>query len=84
MDTPNALSPRKDIVFLPGNFAPSSGQLDQLGAFVRFGGTVWIHRLTPETPFLEHLSKWVGQPLELRPSQMWLQQLETSSKPPPF
>ncbi|MFA9479526.1 glycoside hydrolase family 2 protein [Phycisphaerales bacterium AB-hyl4] len=74
------LRPGVHHVLLTGNASPSARQLQALEQFVRGGGTLWVHRLTPQTPYLATLTDWLGQPISLRPPQMWLQQFEIEPK----
>ncbi|CAN5440396.1 hypothetical protein BH09VER1_BH09VER1_46520 [soil metagenome] len=75
-DEGTSLEPGQQIVFLSGRSALSEVQLGQLTRFVNEGGTLWVHRLTPETSYLEHVSRWLDQSVILRPPAMWLQQME--------
>ncbi len=75
-NTGHVLAPGKQIAFLQGSANPTDAQLDSLSKFIEDGGTLWIHGLSPETSYLQHVSSWIGQPITLRTPGMWLQQLE--------
>ena len=75
---------RNQVAFLSGKATPTSDELSQFGDFVKAGGTLWLHRLTPDTAYLDRLSTWFGQTVTLRPPAMTVQQLElvTPDSPP--
>lgn len=68
--------PAHGVVLLTGDAAPSPGKLDEIEEFLQRGGTLWLHRLTPDTTYLNRVEAWLGSPLSLRKPKMWLQQLE--------
>jgi len=82
-DEGEPLVPKQQIVFLSGKTTLSPAQVDQLTKFTKEGGTLWVHRLTPQTPYLDQVSQWLGGPLNLRPPTMWLQQMELVSPSSP-
>lgn len=82
MTNDHPLPPGAEILFLTGNAAPTSNELDRMADFIRGGGTIWLHRLSPTTSYLDRLSQWLGQPVNLRSPKMWLQQLELNATSP--
>jgi hypothetical protein len=74
------LDPARQVVLLTGDAIPTTEQLSEIDAFVRAGGTLWLHRLTPQTSYLAQAALWVGAPIELKKPPMWLQQYETAEE----
>ncbi len=76
------LLPGDEILLLTGDATPTSNDLDRMAEYLRAGGTVWLHRLSPTTSYLDRISQWLGQPINLRSPRMWLQQLELNETSP--
>jgi hypothetical protein len=73
------LQPDQHIVLLTGDATPTAAQVARIEKFVTAGGTLWLHRLTPQTPFLAQVLKWTGSSFKLKKPEMWLQQFELVS-----
>ena len=69
-------TPGREAVLLTGDAVPSPEQVMAISQFLANGGTLWVHGLSPETPYLDQLAKWIDSPIALRPPVMWLQQFE--------
>lgn len=76
--------PANHVLFLSGTHQPDAAELRSIERFVREGGTLWVHRINPSTPFLEPLQNWTPGGLTLRDNDLWLQQFEVADSDHPL
>lgn len=82
--TESLREPSEHILFLKGSDQPTQLELSKIHQFVRDGGKLWIHRITPKTPFLPTIRQWTRSALVLQEPDMWLHQLEIAASKSPL